>query len=126
MRNAANCDITAIDSTNNIVFEQDGTKIALLGVHNLIVVRTGDALLVCDRHQAEKIKNLIGQLPAGIAMSGFAIVKRVLGVDYGQARIGLAISDELGMLAHPLETVPAQAARRSREAHRADRAREGC
>ena len=40
-------------------------------------------------------------------MSGFALVKRVLGVDHGQARIGLAISDELGMLAHPLETVPA-------------------
>ncbi len=41
-------------------------------------------------------------------MSGFALVKRVLGVDYGQARIGLAISDELGMLAHPLETVTAK------------------
>lgn len=40
-------------------------------------------------------------------MSGFALVRRVLGVDHGQARIGLAISDELGMLAHPLETVPA-------------------
>ncbi|MDQ6654615.1 MAG: sugar phosphate nucleotidyltransferase, partial [Verrucomicrobiota bacterium] len=57
--NAANCDITAIDSTNNIIFDQDGTKIALLGVHNLIVVRTGDALLVCHRHQAERIKTLI-------------------------------------------------------------------
>ena len=41
-------------------------------------------------------------------MSGFALMKRVLGVDFGQARIGLAISDELGMLAHPLETVSAR------------------
>lgn len=40
-------------------------------------------------------------------MSAFELRKRVLGVDFGQARIGLAISDELGMLAHPLETVPA-------------------
>jgi mannose-1-phosphate guanylyltransferase len=61
--NAANCAITAVDSTNNIVFDQNGTTIALLGVHNLIVVRTGDAVLVCHRHQAEKIKNLIGKLP---------------------------------------------------------------
>jgi mannose-1-phosphate guanylyltransferase len=61
--NAANCAITAIYSTNNIIFNQDGTTIALLGVHNLIVVRTGDAVLVCHRHQAEKIKNLIGKLP---------------------------------------------------------------
>ena len=41
-------------------------------------------------------------------MSGFALVKRVLGVDFGQARIGLAVSDELGLLAHPLDTVPAK------------------
>lgn len=40
-------------------------------------------------------------------MSGFALVQRVLGVDFGQARIGVAVSDELGMLAHPLETVSA-------------------
>ncbi|MBA2623264.1 MAG: Holliday junction resolvase RuvX [Chthoniobacterales bacterium] len=39
-------------------------------------------------------------------MSGFAVVKRTIGVDYGRARIGVAISDELGMLAHPLETIP--------------------
>ena len=30
---------------------------------------------------------------------------RSLGIDHGDARIGLAISDELGMLAHPLETI---------------------
>lgn len=31
--------------------------------------------------------------------------KRILGIDPGDVRMGLAISDELGMLAHPLETV---------------------
>jgi mannose-1-phosphate guanylyltransferase len=61
--NAANRAITAIDSSNNIVFEEDGTTIALLGVHDLIVVRTRDALLVCHRHEAERIKQLIGKLP---------------------------------------------------------------
>jgi putative Holliday junction resolvase len=30
-----------------------------------------------------------------------------LGIDFGRARIGAAISDELQMLAHPLETIPA-------------------
>ncbi|MEY2531181.1 MAG: mannose-phosphate guanylyltransferase, partial [Verrucomicrobiota bacterium] len=64
--NAANCAITALDSTNNIVFDQDGETVALLGVHNLIVVRTRDALLICHRHQAEKIKNFIGKLPTGL------------------------------------------------------------
>ena len=32
-------------------------------------------------------------------------MKRVLGVDFGRVRIGLAISDELQLLAHPLETI---------------------
>src|SRR3989442_7068304 len=64
--NAANCAITTVDSTNNIVFDQNGTTIALLGVHNLIVVRTNDAVLVCHRHQPEKNKKLIGKIPVQI------------------------------------------------------------
>ena len=32
-------------------------------------------------------------------------MNRALGIDHGDARIGLAMSDELGMLAHPLETM---------------------
>jgi putative pre-16S rRNA nuclease len=31
--------------------------------------------------------------------------RRVLGIDPGEARVGVALSDELGMLAHPLETI---------------------
>ena len=31
----------------------------------------------------------------------------ILGLDFGRARIGVAISDQLQLLAHPLETVPA-------------------
>ncbi|MGH7937596.1 MAG: mannose-1-phosphate guanylyltransferase, partial [Bryobacteraceae bacterium] len=34
-----------------------------LGVDNLIIVRTGDALLICNRHDAEKIKNIVAGLP---------------------------------------------------------------
>jgi mannose-1-phosphate guanylyltransferase len=62
--NAANGDLTVLNATNNIVFNESETKVALLGVHNLIIVRTGDALLVCNRHDAEKIKNLVADLPS--------------------------------------------------------------
>src|ERR1700687_2548358 len=34
-------------------------------------------------------------------------MKPILGLDFGRARIGAAISDELQLLAHPLETIPA-------------------
>lgn len=33
-------------------------------------------------------------------------MRPLLGVDLGQARTGVAISDELRLLAHPLETIP--------------------
>ena len=61
--NASNCELTTLNAGDNIVFDQAGGNVALLGVNNLIVVRTGDAILVCHRHHAEKIKNLVAKLP---------------------------------------------------------------
>jgi putative holliday junction resolvase len=50
-------------------------------------------------------------------MSDLQLRRRILGIDLGKARIGVAVSDELGMLAHPVETIPAtiDAARRLAE-----------
>jgi len=42
-------------------------------------------------------------------MSDLQLRRRILGIDLGLARIGVAVSDELGMLAHPVETIPANA-----------------
>ena len=40
----------------------------------------------------------------------------ILALDFGRARIGVAISDELHLLAHPLETIRADAQTTSRVA----------
>lgn len=32
-------------------------------------------------------------------------ISRSLGVDFGEARVGIAVSDDLNMMAHPLETI---------------------
>jgi mannose-1-phosphate guanylyltransferase len=61
--NASNCDLTILQADKNIVFSETPTKVALLGVHNLIVIRTGDTILVCNRRDAEKIKDLVAKLP---------------------------------------------------------------
>lgn len=62
--NAANIRLQTIDATGNIVFSSDKKQVvALLGVSNLVVVNTGDALLVCAKEQAERIKELVGSLP---------------------------------------------------------------
>ena len=38
-------------------------------------------------------------------------MNRALGIDLGDARVGIAVSDDLGMLAHPLETIQVKAGR---------------
>ena len=43
-------------------------------------------------------------------------MKRILALDFGRVRIGAAISDELQLLAHPLETIPANEQASSRVA----------
>ena len=45
---------------NNYV-HAPGKHVGLIGVHDLIVVDTADALLVCDTAQAEQVKQLVGR-----------------------------------------------------------------
>jgi putative pre-16S rRNA nuclease len=42
-------------------------------------------------------------------VSDLQLRRRILGIDLGKARIGVAVSDELGMLAHPVETIATSA-----------------
>ena len=56
------------DSSGNIVYTDGGHLVALLGVEDLIVVRTEDATLVCHKDKAQQIKALVGKvqnLPGG-------------------------------------------------------------
>lgn len=61
--NHGNCTVKKIDANNNIVFTSEPRTVALLGVSDLIVVQTPDAILVCNRHEAEKIKQLVAMVP---------------------------------------------------------------
>ncbi|MBV8352523.1 MAG: mannose-1-phosphate guanylyltransferase [Verrucomicrobia bacterium] len=61
--NAANCPVTVETASNNIVFSDSKTHVALLGVNDLVIVQSKDAILVCHRHDVEKIKNLIPKVP---------------------------------------------------------------
>lgn len=39
-------------------------------------------------------------------LTNFARMNRTIGIDYGKTRVGVAVSDPLGIFASPLETVP--------------------
>lgn len=59
--NVVAADHIGIDTTNTIVY---GKKrlITTIGVDNLIVVETEDAILVCDKNRAQDVKKIVDQL----------------------------------------------------------------
>ena len=59
--NVAHSPIEALDATGNYV-EAAGKFVALIGVHDLVVVDTPDALLICPRTEAQKVSALVKAL----------------------------------------------------------------
>jgi mannose-1-phosphate guanylyltransferase len=51
------------NSKNSYVFGDDGL-VALIGLGDVIVVRDGNAMLVCRRDKAEDVKKIVKQLKA--------------------------------------------------------------
>ena len=60
--NAVRGDALIQDSGGNYVDAAKSKLIALLGVHDLIVVDTPDALLIADRRRAQQVGDLVKQL----------------------------------------------------------------
>ena len=54
--------LEAIDSEGNLVYGGSGELTALVGVHDLVVIRAGDAVLVCDKERTEEVKALVERL----------------------------------------------------------------
>jgi mannose-1-phosphate guanylyltransferase len=55
--------MSSVESSDNVVYSEDKVHIALLGVNNLIVVQTSDAILVAAKEAMDEMKNLVDQIP---------------------------------------------------------------
>ena len=53
----------AINSSNTLVRSEDHLA-TVIGLHNIVVVATGDAVLVADKSQTDKVKQLVEELKA--------------------------------------------------------------
>ncbi len=53
--------VLALDAKNNIVMDEEGLT-ALVGVENLVIVRSGGALLVCHRDHVQSIREIVARL----------------------------------------------------------------
>jgi mannose-1-phosphate guanylyltransferase len=52
-----------VDSSKNIVISDDKTNlITSIGVSNMIIVQTKDALLICHKEETQKIKALLKKI----------------------------------------------------------------
>ena len=60
-QNATQGDTVFFDSNTNVVHSEDRLS-ALVGVDNLVVVSTRDAVLIANRNRAEDVKSLVDQL----------------------------------------------------------------
>lgn len=60
--NIAQREILSLDSTGNYVDTGEGKLVALLGVKDLVIVDTPDALLVADRQRAQQVGDLVKML----------------------------------------------------------------
>lgn len=61
--NARRGDTLAVDSRGNLLFSDAGT-VAVVGVEDLVVVRTGDTVLVCPKERSQDVRKLVAQLTA--------------------------------------------------------------
>jgi mannose-1-phosphate guanylyltransferase/mannose-6-phosphate isomerase len=62
--NAATGSVVFLDSRNNLAHSDAATLTALVGVDDLVVVATPDAVLVTSRDKAEQVKDLVERLKA--------------------------------------------------------------
>ncbi|MFA6475351.1 MAG: sugar phosphate nucleotidyltransferase [Patescibacteria group bacterium] len=53
---------TDIGSQNTLVFSETDRLIATIDTHDLVIVDTPDALLVCNKYSSQKVKDLVEQL----------------------------------------------------------------
>ncbi len=60
--NSTGCDLVSAGSRGNVVWSETGRVIALVGIEDLVVVDTWDALLVADRRKAQDVRHVVGTL----------------------------------------------------------------
>jgi mannose-1-phosphate guanylyltransferase len=60
--NAVNGQLINIDTTNCLVFAPSNKPVVTIGLHDLIIVDTGDALLICQASRSQEVKTIVQRL----------------------------------------------------------------
>ena len=60
--NSVRGDLLQIDTTNCVIWSESNRMVAMVGLDNIIVVDTEDALLVVDRDKSQEVKKVVDRL----------------------------------------------------------------
>ena len=61
--NVAIGDVTAVDVSGSVIFST-GRKVAALGLNDIVIVETPDAVMVCPKDRAQDVRKIVDQLAA--------------------------------------------------------------
>lgn len=62
--NSVRGNLLRIDTTNSVIWSETGRMVAMVGLDNIIVVDTEDALLVVDRDKSQEVRKVVERLKA--------------------------------------------------------------
>jgi len=64
--NAVRGEFVGVDATGNVVVAAPGHTVAAVGVKDLVIVHTRDATLICPKSEAQRVRELVNQLPPNL------------------------------------------------------------
>jgi mannose-1-phosphate guanylyltransferase len=50
------------DASGNLIYSYSGKLVAAVGIHDMIIVETADAILVCPKDRAQDVKHLVAEI----------------------------------------------------------------
>ncbi|MEK7532324.1 MAG: sugar phosphate nucleotidyltransferase [Patescibacteria group bacterium] len=60
--NVTRGEVTALDCSGSLVFSQNGRKVGVIGLKDMVVVDTPEGLLVCPKDRAQEVKRLVQEM----------------------------------------------------------------
>lgn len=64
--NSVHGDLLQLETTNSVIWSETGRMVATVGLDNVIVVDTDDALLIIDREKSQKVRQVVDRLKANM------------------------------------------------------------
>ena len=70
-KNLVNGNVVHVDTKETTVYAQSGKLVTLVGVENLAVIETDDAILICPRNETQRVRDVVDRLKGDADLEGY-------------------------------------------------------